>query len=309
MTATVMLDPEVAQPWQERQPRKGRTDSRNPKSVAERGRSKKSETALSTYIEDVDKTPLLNAQEERELAFRICEGDREARDHLVRANLRLVISLARRFAGRGLDLQDLIAEGNLGLLRAVEGFDPSVGTRFSTYAAYWIKETMDRALTNLAKPVRIPAYMQDLLTRWHRASTVLRDQLDRTPSDEEIALYLNLPKKKLKIVRKAVRIYNMSPHGANETGDQPMANWLIDDRSQSPDAPCLQADDLRQVMSLMDQIDPREAKVLQLRFGLGNEEPLTLQQIGDRLGMTRERIRQIETLALRKLRESLEEVE
>jgi len=270
------------------------------------GGSEKTESVLSTYIEAIDKTPLLDAQEERRLARRIEEGDREARDHLVRANLRLVVSLARRYCNRGLDLQDLIAEGNLGLLRAVEGFDPAMGTRFSTYGVYWIKEAMDRALTNLAKPVRIPAYMQDLLAQWRRAAVTLRQDLDRTPSDEEIAAHLNLPKKRLKIIQKALHIYQLSPHAASESGDQPMGNWLIDDRAQSPDVPCMQADDLRQVMCLLDTMDPREASVLRLRFGLDHEQPRTLQQIGDRLGMTRERIRQIETLALRKLRDNLE---
>src|SRR5215467_6005849 len=166
------------------------------------------QSPLETYLREINETPLLNAEEERQLAYRIEDGDSEARDRMVRANLRLVVNIARSYTGKGLGLQDLIEEGNLGLLRAVEGFDPSMNTRFSTYASYWIKQSIKRAVINTGKTIRIPAYMNELLVKWRRATAKLQDQLGRTPTQEEIAAYLKLPKKKLTIIRKAIRIYN-----------------------------------------------------------------------------------------------------
>src|SRR6266852_4349052 len=154
------------------------------------------QSPLETYLREINETPLLNADEEKQLAYRIEEGDSEARDRMVRANLRLVVNIARSYTGKGLGLQDLIEEGNLGLLRAVEGFDPSMNTRFSTYASYWIKQSIKRAVINTGKTVRIPAYMNELLVKWRRASARLHEKLGRQPAYEEIARSLNLPKKK-----------------------------------------------------------------------------------------------------------------
>jgi RNA polymerase primary sigma factor len=151
---------------------------------------------LETYLGEINETPLLSADEEKQLALRIEEGDSEARDHMVRANLRLVVNIARSYTGKGLGLQDLIAEGNLGLMRAVEGFDPSMNTRFSTYASYWIKQSIKRAVINTGKTIRIPAYMNELLVKWRRATARLQDELGRAPTNEEIAASLNLPRKK-----------------------------------------------------------------------------------------------------------------
>src|SRR4051812_12828831 len=169
------------------------------------------QSPLETYLREINETSLLNAEQEKELANRIEEGDSEARDRMVRANLRLVVNIARSYTGKGLGLQDLIEEGNLGLLRAVEGFDPRMNTRFSTYASYWIKQSIKRALVNTAKTIRIPAYMVELLAKWRRASAKLQDELGRTPTQEEIAKSLNLPKKKLNIIKKAIRVYNSAP--------------------------------------------------------------------------------------------------
>src|SRR5438045_2113337 len=138
------------------------------------------QTPLETYLREINETALLNAQEEKQLAYRIEEGDTQARDRMVRANLRLVVNIARSYTGKGLGLQDLIEEGNLGLLRAVEGFDPSMNTRFSTYASYWIKQSIRRALTNMGKTIRIPAYMIELLAKWRRASAKLQEELGRS---------------------------------------------------------------------------------------------------------------------------------
>src|SRR5437868_14995208 len=144
-----------------------------------RARSDSVQTPLETYLREINETPLLSAEQERELAYRIEDGDSEARDRMVRANLRLVVNIARHYTGKGLSLQDLIAEGNLGLLRAVEAFDPSMNTRFSTYASYWIKQSMKRAVVNTAKTVRLPAYMVQLLNDWRRAADRLQDELGR----------------------------------------------------------------------------------------------------------------------------------
>src|SRR3989454_2200686 len=169
------------------------------------------QSPLETYLREINETALLTADQEKQLAYRIEDGDSEARDQMVRANLRLVVNIARSYTGKGLGLQDLIEEGNLGLLRAVEGFDPSMNTRFSTYASYWIKQSIKRALVNTAKTIRLPAYMVELLAKWRRATSKLQDELGRPPTHEEVARSLNLPKKKLTIIKKAIRVYNSVP--------------------------------------------------------------------------------------------------
>ena len=236
----------------------------------------------------------------------IVTGDAEARDLLVRANLRLVVNIARGYANKGLALQDLIEEGNLGLLRAVEGFDPNMNTRFSTYASYWIKQSIKRALVNTAKRIRIPAYMVELLSKWRRATNKLNDELGRPPTPEEIAKLLGLPKKKLSIIKKAIKIYNSAPQTEQAgEGGWSIDEMLMDGRAKTPDAEMVENDDLKQVMVLLDKMDKREATVLRMRFGLDDEEPKTLKEIGECLGLTRERVRQIESEAIAKLNENL----
>jgi RNA polymerase primary sigma factor len=260
--------------------------------------------SFSTYLREIDHTPLLSAAEEHELGARVLEGDVEARDRMVRANLRLVVNIARGYTGKGLAFDDLVSEGNMGLLRAVEGFDPTMNTRFSTYASYWIKQSIKRALVNTAKTIRIPAYMAELLTKWRRATNRLSDELGRPPTEEELAAYLELPKKKLNIIRKAIRIYNAVPQ-SDQGEEWGLDDVLMDNRSKTPDNEMVETDDLQQVMVLLDKMDPREATVLRMRFGLNDEEPKTLKEIGESLGLTRERVRQIENEALAKLNESL----
>src|SRR5687767_6812482 len=164
------------------------------------------QSPLETYLREINETALLTADEEKQLAYRIEEGDNEARDRMVRANLRLVVNIARAYTGKGLGLQDLIEEGNLGLLRAVEGFDPAMETRFSTYASYWIKQSIKRALVNTGKTIRIPAYMVELLAKWRRATNKLNDELGRPPTHEEVARFMGLPKKKLNTLRRPIPV-------------------------------------------------------------------------------------------------------
>jgi len=263
------------------------------------------QSPLETYLREINETALLTADEEKSLARLIGVGDTAARDRMVRANLRLVVNIARGYTGKGLALQDLIEEGNLGLLRAVEGFDPNMNTRFSTYASYWIKQSIKRALVNTAKTIRIPAYMVELLSKWRRATNKLNDELGRPPTPEEVGKLLELPKKKLNIIKKAIRVYNSAPQS-----DQGDAGWSIDEmlmdgNSKTPDMEMVESDDLKHVMVLLEKMDKREASVLKMRFGIDGDEPKTLKEIGECLGLTRERVRQIESEALAKLYDNM----
>src|SRR5580693_6065129 len=215
------------------------------------------QSPLETYLREINETPLLNAQQERELAYNIENGDSEARDRMVRANLRLVVNIARSYTGKGLGLQDLIEEGNLGLLRAVEGFDPSMNTRFSTYASYWIKQSIKRALVNTAKTIRIPAYMVELLAKWRRATNKLNDELGRPPTHEEVAKYMGLPRKKLNIIKKAIRVYNAAPQSDQGEQGWSIDEMLMDSRSKTPDTEMVETDDLKHVMVLLEKMDKR----------------------------------------------------
>lgn len=264
------------------------------------------QTPLETYLREINETSLLSANDEQELATAIGLGDSRARDRMVRANLRLVVNIARGYTGKGLSLQDLIEEGNLGLLRAVEGFDPGMGTRFSTYASYWIKQSIKRALINTAKTIRIPAYMVELLSKWRRATARLAEELGRTPTPEEIARVLGLPRKKLPIIKKAIRIYNSTPQTDQTEAGWSLGEMIQDDRLKSPEDELIDSDNLVHVMGMLDTMDHREATVLRMRFGLADNEPRTLKEIGESLGLTRERVRQIETEALAKLATSLQ---
>lgn len=265
------------------------------------------QSPLETYLREINETPLLSAKEERELARGIGQGDVRARDHMVRANLRLVVNIARGYIGKGLGLQDLIEEGNLGLLRAVEGFDPEMGTRFSTYASYWIKQSIKRALINSAKTIRIPAYMVELLSKWRRASARLTEELGRSPTQEEVGRILGLPRKKLPIIKKAIQIYNSTPQSDQTDAGWSLGEMVMDERLKAPDEELLDHDVLSTALELLEHLDTREATVLRLRFGLGDTQAHTLKEIGAELGLTRERVRQIETEALAKLADGLKD--
>jgi len=263
------------------------------------------QSPLETYLREINETKLLSGAEEKQLAGAIANGDVYARDRMIRANLRLVVNIARGYTNKGLGLQDLIEEGNLGLLRAVEGFDPNMGTRFSTYASYWIKQSIKRALINSAKTIRIPAYMVELLSKWRRATNRLNVDLKRTPTPEETARLLGLPKRKLPIIKKAIQIYNATPQSDQSDSGWSLGETVEDERLRSPDIAMLENDVMSHIQEMLKDLDERESSVLRMRFGLEDTEPHTLKEIGEQLGLTRERVRQIETDALKKLGEGL----
>jgi RNA polymerase primary sigma factor len=258
--------------------------------------------AIDCYLSEIDATALLGFDDERDLARRIAEGDVEARDHLARANLRLVVRIAREYVGKGLSLEDLISEGNLGLMRAVEGFDPDAGTRFSTYAVYWIKQSIRVALNKTGHVVRLPQYVGVRLNKWRQAEAILRDQLGREPAREEIARRLGLSAKQARVVQRAQKVLASGRAGGEEAD---LTEFAADEGAVAPDAPMSAADDLKAMFGALGGLSSREATVLRLRFGLDGTQPATLQEIGDLMGMTRERVRQIERDALATLRGKL----
>jgi RNA polymerase primary sigma factor len=260
---------------------------------------------MDLYFREINETPLLSAAEERELSERIQDGDVEARDHLVRANLRLVVRIARSYRAVGTGLADMVAEGNLGLIHAAEVYDSNMGTRFCTYASYWIKQSIKNSIVSTSKTIRLPLYVNDLMTKWHRAEQDLRDDLRRAPTVEEIGAHLKLSPKKMAIIRRALRVYNTQPQTGNLTEGPSAEQNTVDDAALTPDSHMMGQEDLAQVLHLVDKLTPREATVLRLRFGLTDEEPCTLTEIGARLGLTRERVRQIESAALATLAERL----
>jgi len=263
---------------------------------------------LQLYIREIGKHHLLTLEEERELGWKIInENCPAARDRMVRCNLRLVVAIAKNYTGRGLCLSDLIEEGNIGLLRAVEGFDPAQGARFSTYASWWIKQSIKRALINAAQPVHIPAYMVELVSKWKIAYRRLEQELGTAPSMQDLAKAMDLPLRKVRIIRRAVKALQAPMQApVNASGElMSFADMIADSRHGRPDEKVFASEDVRLLRRLLDSIDEREALILRMRFGLDGCEPLTLKQISDEVGLSRERIRQVIDEALTKLNQQI----
>ncbi|MEO1007862.1 MAG: sigma-70 family RNA polymerase sigma factor [Planctomycetota bacterium] len=259
------------------------------------------------YLDEIKQTPLLSAEEERELGYRIQQdGCPESRERMIRANLRLVVAIAKNFGNRGLSLSDLIEEGNIGLMRAVEGFDPEQGARFSTYASWWIKQAIKRALINSSRPIHVPAYMVELIARMRQVARDLEGELGYPPSTEALADRMDLPVKKIRAIRRAMRAARAQTQSVVGDGDAPgLSDLVADERLARPEDHPLRSDELTTLRRLMETIDHREAEILSARFGLEGTEPLTLKQIAERVGLSRERVRQIVDEAMTRLNEQM----
>jgi RNA polymerase primary sigma factor len=263
---------------------------------------------LQLYLRELKDVQLLTADEEKELGWRIINDEcQESKERMITANLRLVVSISKNYAHRGLPLSDLIEEGNIGLIKAVEGFDPAQGARFSTYASWWIKQAIKRTLINAVQPIHIPAYMVDLIARWKHTTRKLEERFGRQPTVQELAEEMGLPVKKLLIVRRAVKAYHApSQAPAKADGEESDLGDIFEDKRTSlPDLNVEQKENHAIIARLLESIDERDARVLRLRFGLEGREPLTLKEIGEEVGLTRERVRQIEVEALKKLQQQL----
>ena len=221
---------------------------------------------------------------------------------MIRSNLRLVVNIAKNYTNRGLALPDLIEEGNIGLLKAVEGFNPEMKVRFSTYAAWWIKQAIKRALINSVQPIHIPTYMVEMIAKWKQAISELEDKLGRIPTMEELAKQMKMSVKKVRIIHRAVRAFHSPTQSSlNDEDGLSLHEMLQDEKTLTPDELVLGKDEVKMIYQLLARIDIREAEILRLRFGLDDGQPLTLKEIGEKVGLTRERVRQIESEALRKL--------
>ena len=262
---------------------------------------------LDCYFRDVSRTGLLSADQELDLGRRIQEGDYAAREQMVEANLRLVVKIAKRYLGRGVDLDDLIAEGNLGLVHAAEYFDPEVGVRFSTYCQYWIKQSIDRLIKNCGKSIRVPSYMHQMVKNWNQATRELERLTGSMPTPEDTAAHLGLSAAKLKHIIEAIRVFNSGPGQSGEEVRTTLADIIVDHRASGSEMEA--SEELQRVLDCVAGLkDERARAVLQMRFGLDGREPMVLREVGLALGLTRERVRQIEVNALTTLRESLSDM-
>jgi len=268
------------------------------------------DVTLKDYLKEIDEASLLTWEEEYELGTRIVQdNDPWAREQLVRSNLRLVVNIAKKYAGRGMSLGDLIEEGNLGLIKAVDYFDPERGTRFSTYAAWWIKQSIKRALLENVQPVHVPTYMVALINQWRHTASELESQLGRRPFVEEMAELMKLPLRKAKVIHRIVEVLSSVGEslGADDQDDNQILESLLEDESAGrPEDSLVEVEEKAKAIRLLDEIDAREAEVLRLHYGLGGRRPLSLKEIGKKMGLTRERIRQIRRDALTSLYEYME---
>jgi RNA polymerase primary sigma factor len=264
------------------------------------------DVTIKEYLKEIDDAPLLSWAEEKEFARAVLDhNDPCAREQLVRSNLRLVVNIAKKFSGRGMTLGDLIEEGNLGLLRAVDTFDPDHGVRFSTYSAWWIKQSIKRSILNNCQPIHIPTYMVELINQWRSTYAEMESKLCRTVSLEEMAGAMKMPIRKARAVQEIVSIVDAGfQHDSTEqTGGLDEA--IEDDRISTPEEHLGTNEELLKALELLDTIESRQAQVLRLRFGLDGHNPLTLKEIGIELGLTRERVRQLQKEALAQLNELL----
>lgn len=264
-----------------------------------------SDSSLKLYLREISKTPLLTIQEENDLAERIKMGDRDARDHMIKANLRLVVKIAHDYSGYGLSLSDLVSEGNIGLMNAVERFDPEKGGKLSTYGAWWIKQSIKRALANQSKTIRLPIHMVDKIARMRRISSILAESLGREPSDDELATELGLPRQKIAMLKQAAQRPTSLDAPVNE-GEAMEYGDIISDDSASDPLEALSDKNLHgEIDGLLSILNERERRIIDERFGLSGLKPMLLEDVGREFGVSRERIRQLQNSALAKMRKAL----
>lgn len=257
---------------------------------------------VKVYLKDIGKVPLLTMEEETELAKRMKEGDEEAKKRLSEANLRLVVSIAKRYVGRGMLFLDLIQEGNMGLMKAVEKFDCTKGFRFSTYATWWIRQAITRAIADQARTIRIPVHMVETINKLIRANRTLVQQLGREPTVSELSKELDMPEDKVREIQRIAMDPVRLETPIGEEDDSHLGDFIEDDKAAAPQDVATFTILKEQLMAILDTLTPREEMVLRLRYGLDDGHPRTLEEVGKEFHVTRERIRQIEAKALRKLR-------
>jgi RNA polymerase primary sigma factor len=264
-----------------------------------------SDSSLRIYMREISKTPLLTTEEEVDLAARIKKGDKEARTLMIKANLRLVVKIAQDYSNYGLPLQDLISEGNIGLMKAVERFDPAKGGKLSTYGSWWIKQSIKRALANQSKTIRLPVHMVDKIAKLRRISRMLTEASGREPTDEELCEETGISRKKLTMLKRAAQRPTSldAPVGDDESSSY--SEIIGDERAVNPLDALSDKNMHGQLDDLLEVLDERESKIIDARFGLGGKTPMTLEEVGRQFGVTRERIRQLQNIALDKMRRNL----
>ncbi len=268
-----------------------------------------SDSGMKVYLREIGQIPLLTPQQEIELAARIKQGDREATSLMIRSNLRLVVKIAHDYANLGLPLLDLISEGNIGLMKAVERFDPAKGGKLSTYAAWWIKQSIKRALANQSKTIRLPVHLVDKIAKMRRVSMQMSEELGREPTDHELADEIGISASKVTQL-KTVAIRPASLDAPISEDDSTEFSEIVGDESADTPFEMLREKNLlNEIDGLMDVLDEREKKILTARFGLDGGRSRTLEEVGRKFGVTRERIRQLQNIALLKLRKALDKKE
>jgi len=264
-----------------------------------------SDDSVRLYLREIGKIPLLTAEEEFNLAQRVVKGDKKAKDKMAEANMRLVVSIAKRYSGRGLDFLDLIQEGNTGLLRAVEKFDPDKGFKFSTYATWWIRQAITRAIADQARTIRIPVHMVETINKLLRTQRRMTQELNREPTIEELAKELEMEPEKVEYVMKIKQDITSLDAGVgrdNDEEDSQLKDFIEDEDGVTPEESAASQLLKEQVQSILSTLSDREQKIIKMRFGLENGKSHTLEEVGQEFAVTRERIRQIEAKALAKLR-------
>ncbi len=265
--------------------------------------------SVRLYLREIGKIPLLTPEEEADLAQRIVKGDKKAKDKMVESNMRLVVSIAKRYGGRGLDFLDLIQEGNTGLLRAVEKFDPDKGFKFSTYATWWVRQAITRAIADQARTSRIPVHMVETINKVLRTTRKLTTELNREPTNEEIAKELDMEPEKIDYVmriKQDIASLDASVGREGDDEDSVLGDFVEDEERDSPEDAAANQILKEQLAEILATLTEREQKIIRLRFGIGGGRPHTLEEVGNEFAVTRERIRQIEAKALSKLRKNKE---